>query len=182
MKICIAGGRDFDKFSVLEDIMNELLSDIPEPVTIISGHAAGADSMGELYARLYGLATEVFPAEWQRHGRTTAGFKRNAIMAGQADMLVAFWDGQSKGTAHMIRTMRNLGKPCLVFNYIGEPRTEDDLTPEQRRQLQQGMSALRAKLEEKKKADIQRQSTRPQQPSPRYDDVYFSGLEWLDSL
>lgn len=36
-------------------------------------------------------------------------------MAGYADALIAIWDGKSRGTAHMIETMKKLGKPTFVF-------------------------------------------------------------------
>ena len=36
-----------------------------------------------------------------------------------ADALIAFWDGKSKGTKHMIQTMRLNKKPYMIFNYYG---------------------------------------------------------------
>jgi len=36
-------------------------------------------------------------------------------MAQAGDMLVAFWDGQSPGTQHMIGCMQQLGKPVVVI-------------------------------------------------------------------
>ena len=45
------------------------------------------------------------PADWDLDGKS-AGFKRNVKMAEYADALVAFWDGESKGTKHMIETAK----------------------------------------------------------------------------
>jgi hypothetical protein len=36
-------------------------------------------------------------------------------MAKTGDLLVAFWDGQSPGTAHMVYCMEKLGKPVVVI-------------------------------------------------------------------
>ena len=37
-------------------------------------------------------------------------------MAQAGDMLIAFWDGRSAGTAHMAQGMRQLGKPVVVIH------------------------------------------------------------------
>ena len=41
-------------------------------------------------------------------------------MGEYADAAIIFWDGKSKGTAHMIKTMKRLKKPYYVFDYNGE--------------------------------------------------------------
>lgn len=56
------------------------------------------------------------------------------------------------------------------------------LTVKQKKKLREGMGRLRAKLAAKKAADMKRQASRPPEPEPLHDDVYFAGLEWLDSL
>ena len=80
-------------------------------VVIVSGTAKGADKLGELYAKNKSYPVHPFPADWHLHGKS-AGYKRNKRMAQYADALVAFYDGSSKGTGHMI----NLAK-----DYISEP-------------------------------------------------------------
>ena len=50
-----------------------------------------------------GIPIRYFPADWQTLGKS-AGYQRNTQMAQYADALVAFWDGRSKGTKHMIDT------------------------------------------------------------------------------
>lgn len=72
--------------------------------------ARGADTAGRMYAERCGIPVAKFPADWDKHGRR-AGYVRNEAMARYADAGLAFWDGSSRGTAHMIRTMGSLGKP-----------------------------------------------------------------------
>ena len=78
-----------------------------EDVRIVSGTANGADKFGEQYAEEYGLKLSRFPADWDKLGKR-AGYVRNETMAkfaiedGNNGILVAFWDGKSKGTKHMI--------------------------------------------------------------------------------
>ena len=51
----------------------------------------------------------------------TAGFKRNMKMAEYADVLLAIWDGESKGTKHMIDSMLLLRKPVvIVFHKVSD--------------------------------------------------------------
>ena len=117
MKIIIAGGRDFDNYGLLHSRMNRYLQDTDlRKVVIVSGGAKGADELGELYADGKGLPMVRYRANWALHGKA-AGPIRNKLMAERADALVAFWNGCSRGTGHMIDTMRKLGKPVRVVRY-----------------------------------------------------------------
>lgn len=99
-KVIIAGSRDFNNFSKLKSVCDFLLKNF-EKVTIVSGGAKGADSLGEEYAKLKGFKLKVYKADWKKYGKG-AGIIRNKEMAKNADMLIVFWDGKSKGTANMI--------------------------------------------------------------------------------
>ena len=81
---------------------------------IVSGGAAGVDSIAEKAATKTGKAVKVFPADWKRHGKA-AGFIRNQQIVDYCDELVAFWDGVSHGTEHSIKLAREAGKPVTVF-------------------------------------------------------------------
>jgi len=114
-KMIIAGGRDFHSYSVLSHIMGRYAHKID---TVVCGSAAGADGLGEKWAQLANKKVIYFPADWDNNGKN-AGFIRNAEMGEYADGLIAFWDGKSKGTAHMIKTMKMQHKPFVVFDYNG---------------------------------------------------------------
>lgn len=113
MKVIIAGSRDgFVAKNVFEAVdESPFVGKITE---VVSGTARGVDKDGEYYAACHGLPIKRFPANWEEHGKW-AGFKRNRDMAFYADALVAVWDGKSKGTKHMIDTMRSMGKPVYVY-------------------------------------------------------------------
>lgn len=118
-KVIIAGGRDFNDYELLKEkcdffLKNKIMEG--RRITIISGHASGADSLGERYAQEGGLQCEQHPADWKTHGKA-AGFIRNAEMAAIADALIAFWDGKSRGTANMINTARAKGLRVAVIGY-----------------------------------------------------------------
>jgi len=117
--VMVCGGRTFDDedtlFSVLDGLANVFPVD-PFDMTIIQGAARGADSMAREYAHCRGLDTREFPAEWEKYGKS-AGYRRNADMVNRADVVVAFWDGESKGTKHSIDLALSQGKHLLVVNY-----------------------------------------------------------------
>lgn len=123
MKYIIAGGRDFNNRNILYAIMNTVKKygpSVNKPITeIITGDARGADTLGAEWANVNGIRLTHFPAKWEMYGKS-AGFIRNVDMGEYADAAIIFWNGESKGTKHMIQTMKKLGKPYSVFNYKGE--------------------------------------------------------------
>jgi len=123
MKYIIAGGRDFKNRNLMYAVMNTIKKYSPsvgKPITeVVSGDAIGADSLGVEWASVNTIPVRHFPAEWDKYGKS-AGFIRNAEMGDYADAAICFWNGESKGTKHMIDTMKRLGKPCYVYNYNGE--------------------------------------------------------------
>ena len=117
-RVIIAGGREFQDYALLKEkceyyLQNKLQSD---NVIIVSGHASGADSLGERFAAEHGLQIELHPADWAKHGRA-AGPIRNREMAESADALIAFWDGQSRGTKNMIDTANAKGLKVAIVRY-----------------------------------------------------------------
>lgn len=117
-KLVIAGGRDFLDYNRLAEVVQNGLTGPLKAyrVSVVSGMARGADALGHRYGHAIGLHVYEFPADWDTYGKR-AGFLRNAQMAAFADGLLAFWDGQSRGTAHMIEQMRSLGKPVKIVYY-----------------------------------------------------------------
>lgn len=117
-KVIIAGTRSFADYSLLRSACDRYLSQKGQThdIIIVSGTARGADRLGEQYAKERGYQVQQFPADWEKNGRA-AGYMRNADMANYSDALIAFWDGQSKGTQHMIATARKKGLAVRVINY-----------------------------------------------------------------
>ena len=117
-KVIIAGSRGFSNYKLIKEKCNEYLGEKRKEynIIIISGGARGADTFGEKYAQDEGFSLEVFPANWNKFGKS-AGFIRNEQMAEVADALIAFWDGKSHGTKHMIEIMKNKKLLVRVVNY-----------------------------------------------------------------
>jgi hypothetical protein len=134
MRIIVAGGRDFTDYAYMRNTLVPLVKftirnrfevlerkdpNFSDEPIIICGCASGADTMGETIAKEEGWKIERYPADWQKHGKS-AGYKRNLEMAKVADKLIAYWDGKSRGTKHMIDISKERLIPTLIFRYRGE--------------------------------------------------------------
>lgn len=113
MKVIIAGGRDFYDYKAMCKCLDGIDWFCEE---LVSGAARGADSLGEQWAMDNKVPIARFPADWNTYGKR-AGYLRNEQMADYADALVAFWDGESKGTKHMIDIANRKGLLVHVCSY-----------------------------------------------------------------
>jgi len=115
IRLIIAGGRDFDNYELLKLKVDRVLEGWKN-VEIITGRARGADSLGEQYANDRNLNTIVFPADWDKYGKS-AGYRRNRQMAQYATACIVFWDGKSLGSKHMIDLAKENNLPLRVIRY-----------------------------------------------------------------
>ena len=117
-KVIIAGCRNFYNYVTLKERCEFFLQNKMKThnVIIVFGHASGADSLGEKFVADHNLQCELHPADWERHGKT-AGPIRNEEMAEIADALIAFWDGQSRGTKSMIGLAKRKGLQVAVVRF-----------------------------------------------------------------
>jgi len=112
MKVGIVGSRDFKNYELFSDIMKQYLSDIS---WVVSGGAPGADSLAEKWAKENKKMLTIYPADWLNLGKR-AGYVRNTDIVKNSDMIIAFWDGKSKGTKHTIGLAQKMGKECKIIN------------------------------------------------------------------
>ena len=116
MKLIIAGSCTFTDYQLL---CQQLASDKHRLTLVITGGARGADQLGYRWAWKHAIRHQLLRADWERFGKS-AGVRRNYQMAQAGDMLLAFWDGRSAGTQHMISCMQQLGKPVVVIRTDGQ--------------------------------------------------------------
>lgn len=115
--VIVAGSRDFDDYELMCRHLDELFDG--RDIQIMSGEADGADMLGHRYGDEHGIEVLARPAVWNPNGKYDrgAGRRRNQVMGGEADELIAFHNGTSPGTAHMIEVMKMLRKPRTVINF-----------------------------------------------------------------
>lgn len=107
MKVAVIGSRNLT--------ITNLEMYLPENVTeIVSGGAKGIDTCAREYARAKGIELKEFLPEYKKYGRG-APLRRNLEIIEYADMVLAFWDGRSKGTNYVIETCKKRKKEIKVF-------------------------------------------------------------------
>ncbi len=108
MKIAIIGSRSLHNVADLEKY-------IPlETTLIISGGAKGIDALAEKYAAKNGIHTKIIKPEYEKYKRY-APLKRNQTIVEACDVIIAFWDGKSKGTKYTIDYALKAGKPVRIY-------------------------------------------------------------------
>lgn len=103
MIVIVCGSRGWSHPDSVFRRIEALKDESDGDVTIVHGGARGPDSMAENAAKMLGLGYRCFLADWNKHGRA-AGPIRNQRMLDEMkpDLVIAFWDGKSKGTKDMI--------------------------------------------------------------------------------
>ncbi len=120
MRTIIAGSRGITDSKVVEDAV---ISSGFSPTEVLCGTARGVDLLGKVLANQMGIPVKDYPADWDVDGRG-AGYKRNIVMADNADALIAVWDGKSRGTKHMIDTANKKGLKVYVHILVEEIPSE----------------------------------------------------------
>nr|DAY93037.1 MAG TPA: Protein of unknown function (DUF2493) [Caudoviricetes sp.] len=107
MKVAVIGSRGLS--------VSDLGRYLPENTTeIVSGGAKGVDTSAREYALVHGIKLTEFLPEYTRFGRS-APLKRNITIIEYSDIVLAFWDGKSRGTKFVIDNCRKLGVEVRVY-------------------------------------------------------------------
>lgn len=119
VRVIVCGSRGFEDKKLFDATLDVVLKPY-ERVEIISGHAKGADSFGEEYAKAHQMTLTVFQPDWRKNGRS-AGPVRNKAMLEYAlqrtPLIIAFWDGMSRGTKNMIEQGKKAGAMVQIIRY-----------------------------------------------------------------
>ena len=117
MNIAIIGTRDFNNYNLLKKTFFSIISKNKYSVTaIVSGGAGGADKLAEKLADDLRIKKIIHKADWET-SRKSAGPIRNSAIIKDADVVIAFWDGQSDGTKDTIEKAQKANKRLFVIKY-----------------------------------------------------------------
>ena len=72
-------------------------------------------SLGEKYAIENGIETLIYKPDWAKYKRG-AGVVRNKQIVEAFDLIIAFWDGKSKGTKNSINTAKKMDKEVRIID------------------------------------------------------------------
>lgn len=107
MKVAVIGSRGLS--------VSDLGRYLPENTTeIVSGGAKGVDTSARVYALAHGIKLTEFLPEYTKYGRS-APLKRNITIIEYSDIVLAFWEGKSRGTKFVIDNCRKLGVEVRVY-------------------------------------------------------------------
>ena len=107
MKVAVIGSRGLS--------VGDLGRYLPENTTeIVSGGAKGVDTSAREYALSHGIKLTEFLPEYTKYGRS-APLKRNITIIEYSDIVLAFWDGKSRGTKFVIDNCRKFGVEVRVY-------------------------------------------------------------------
>lgn len=111
MKLLIIGSRTITDF--------DLTNHIPEETElIISGGAKGMDTVAERYADEHSIEKLIIKPQYEKYGRA-APLKRNEEMVDKADVVLAIWDGKSKGTDYTLKYAQKKSKRIIQITITG---------------------------------------------------------------
>lgn len=89
-----------------------------EKLCFVSGGAkSGADNLIELYATANENNMLIHYPEYGTYGKT-APLIRNQMIVDSSQMLIAFWDGISTGTAHTIKLAKEKGIRVEIVDVV----------------------------------------------------------------
>ena len=111
MKVAIVGSRHFSQLQRV----NEYVSSLTRGASIITGSASGVDAAATRAARAKGIPLQVLPAAFDELADASKSAARNQRLIDACDVLVAFWDGSSKGTRSTVDRALDSGKEVHVF-------------------------------------------------------------------
>ena len=123
-KVLVCGGVDFNNEALLAETLDAILE--KENTVIVSGGAKGADSLAEKYAADNGIKIKVFPANWNKYGKAAGPIRNKKMLEYISDsgnpLVIAFWNGKSRGTKNTIETARKMKIATLIVDYKEEDK------------------------------------------------------------
>lgn len=112
MKIAVIGSRNFKDQKLLKTVLDAET----QMIELITGGAVGADTLAENWAKEKQLPVTIIKPNYEKFGKY-APLERNGRIINLAEKVIAFWDGQSKGTKYVIKECQRLGKPLKLVKY-----------------------------------------------------------------
>ena len=98
----VCGTRYYNDRAYFHEKILDYLEEFEGPVLFVSGDAStGADYLIIRWCLKFKYPCLKMPANWDNEGKA-AGFLRNIRMAKVATHVLAFYDGDSSGTKHML--------------------------------------------------------------------------------
>lgn len=118
-KVGVVGSRNFTDSLKFEANLTQILNDKGIPISkeclkIVSGGAKGADTLARCFAQKHGLEITEYKNDFAKYG-VRGYFERNKQIVEDSDFIIAFWDGESRGTLNTLEQCKKIGKESVVI-------------------------------------------------------------------
>jgi len=113
-RVAVIGSRNFSDYNLFSAKITHLTKNIPDICFVSGGCKTGADNLIERYCNANNLPILIFYLNYAELGKS-APLKRNQEIVDNSDMLIAFWDGESRGTKHTIDLAEKKGIPNRII-------------------------------------------------------------------
>jgi hypothetical protein len=108
MIVGLVGAETFGNYDKIIETLFKITS-IEEINQIVSDGTYGVDHLAERFTIDYSIPITICPPEWYLYGKM-AGYMRNRLIVENSDLIVIFWDEQSKETKNVIDLALNMNK------------------------------------------------------------------------
>ena len=113
MKLAVIGSKEFTDYEKLKSTLDKK----EEISQIISGGAAGTDTLAKKYARENNIAFLEFPPDYSKYGKD-AKHVRDKLIVENCDKIIAFYDGKCEGTQYTLDYGKKLRKPIIIMEIV----------------------------------------------------------------
>ncbi len=112
----IIGGRKFYDWVFMKDRLEDWQKTHGDITTIVSGGAAGADTLANDYSKLFlnKKPIEYLP-DYEKYEKNKALRLRNARIVKKSQVIIAFPDAGSRGTWNTIRMAKKRNVPVYIY-------------------------------------------------------------------
>lgn len=114
MILALVGSRTLVDYSLVVTEIERLEVALATKITgLVSGGAKGIDALAQQFALENSLPIQIILPDYATFGRR-APLIRNAEIVKSSQVVLALWDGESRGTAHTIKLAQKLGIQTIV--------------------------------------------------------------------
>jgi len=116
MNIAVVGSRMFNDYTLFKTSLEKILFELSvNKIKFISGGAIGSDNMAEKFAQESNINIKIIEPDWKQYGKGSA-IIRNRQIVQLSDVVIAFWNNESKGTLSVINFAKKMKKNLFVIN------------------------------------------------------------------
>lgn len=113
--IAVVGSRNFNDYEYFKNKLQYLISNITEDIQFVSGGAkSGADFLVKRFCREENYKLIEHLPDYEKYPPKVAPLKRNHLVVDDADMLVAYYNGVSRGTKYTLNLGEKKGIPIRI--------------------------------------------------------------------